>query len=140
MLPEAINSINSSYELFSHLQTKSINSSQAPPRFAENKSFDDKFPGMFIYKPIYKQCTFRGSKFERPAGESSCFDICRFYDCDFENADFKSLTDEQIKNATPIINEKSIFLAGPLPRKSGIKNWKEDVFKYLNEFIFKIKK
>lgn len=27
---------------------------------------------------------------------------------DFENADFKSLTDEQIKNVTPIINEKSL--------------------------------
>lgn len=27
---------------------------------------------------------------------------------DFENADFKSLTDEQIKNVTPIINDKSI--------------------------------
>lgn len=27
---------------------------------------------------------------------------------DFENADFKSLTDEQIQNVTPIINEKSI--------------------------------
>lgn len=89
MLPEAINSINSSYELFSHLQTKSIDSIQAPPRFAENRNFDDKFPGMFIYKPTYKNCTFRGSKFERPAGESSCFDICRFYDCEFENADFR---------------------------------------------------
>lgn len=27
---------------------------------------------------------------------------------DFENADFKSLTDKQIQNVTPIINEKSI--------------------------------
>lgn len=27
---------------------------------------------------------------------------------DFENADFKSLTDEQIKNVIPIINEKSV--------------------------------
>lgn len=35
-----------------------------------------------------------------------------------------------------IINEKSIFLAGPLPRKSGIKNWKEEVFKYLKELNY----
>lgn len=89
MLPEAINSINSSYELYSHLQTKNIDSNQTPPRFAENKNFDKNFQGMFIYKPVYKNCTFRGSIFERPAGESSYFDVCRFYDCEFKNADFR---------------------------------------------------
>lgn len=90
MLPEAINSIKSSYELFSHLQTRNVNYSiQAPPRFAENRSFDKDFQGMFIYKPVYKKCTFRGSIFERPAGESSCLDECRFYDCIFKDADFR---------------------------------------------------
>lgn len=89
MLPEAFNAINSSYELFSYLQTKSIDASQAPPRFAEGENFDENFLGMFIYKPTYKNCTFRGSKFDRPAGESSCFDKCYFYDCEFKDADFR---------------------------------------------------
>lgn len=35
-----------------------------------------------------------------------------------------------------IKNEKSIFLAGPLPRKKDIKNWKEDALKYLEELKF----
>lgn len=89
MLPELVNSVNASYELFSRLQTKSINSNQVPPRFAENKNFDEKFQGMFINKPEYKKCIFRNSKFERPAGESSCFDTCHFYNCEFIDADFR---------------------------------------------------
>lgn len=89
MLPKTINSIRESYELFSNLQTRNIDSNQIPPKFAENKEFNEKFQGMFINKPIYKNCTFRNSEFDRPAGESSCFDTCRFYDCQFLNADFR---------------------------------------------------
>lgn len=89
MLPDSVNSINKSYELFSHLQTRNIDSKQLPPRFAENEYFDDKFQGMFINKPVYKKCQFRNSRFERPAGESSYFDACSFYDCEFIDADFR---------------------------------------------------
>lgn len=35
-----------------------------------------------------------------------------------------------------IKDENSIFLAGPLPRKEGIKNWKDDVLKYLRELKY----
>ncbi|MDO4282649.1 MAG: nucleoside 2-deoxyribosyltransferase domain-containing protein [Clostridia bacterium] len=35
-----------------------------------------------------------------------------------------------------INSKKSIFLAGPLPRKKEIKNWKDDVLKYLKELKY----
>lgn len=35
-----------------------------------------------------------------------------------------------------IRNEKSIFLAGPLPRKKDIKNWKDDALEYLRELNY----
>ena len=49
---------------------------------------------------------------------------------DFENADFKSLTDEQIKNILPIINENSV--------KYSDKQFKDFIKDYENEFLEKL--
>lgn len=49
---------------------------------------------------------------------------------DFENADFKSLTDEQIKNILPIINENSV--------KYSDKQFKDFIEDYENEFLEKL--
>lgn len=84
-----INSLESSYKLFSTLQTKNFNSIEKPPKIAQNTDFDSNFPGMFIDKPIYTHCNFVGSIFERPAGELSQFISCGLYDCKIINADFR---------------------------------------------------
>lgn len=86
---DARNSIESSYKLFSSLQTGNFKSSKAPPKIAQDVDFDSTFPGMFINKPIYTNCRFIGSIFERPAGELSQFISCRLYDCKIINADFR---------------------------------------------------
>ena len=83
------NSVDSSYKLFSTLQTNNFGSSEAPPKTAEDVDFDSTFPGMFINKPIYINCRFWGSVFERPAGELSQFISCGLYDCKIINADFR---------------------------------------------------
>lgn len=102
MLPQSINTQKQSYELFFQLQTNNP-TSQIPPKEADNQVFDNTFPGMFINKPIYKNCQFKGSVFERPAGESSIFNSCKFFDCIFHNADFKYC---DIENCT-IISEQN---------------------------------
>lgn len=97
MLPDKTNSLVSSYKLFSSLQTKNHNSSEKPPKFAENMNYDENFQGMFIDKPIYSYCVFKGTVFERSAGESTRLNFCTLYDCNFSNCDFRYCDFENTK-------------------------------------------